>query len=306
VPAQILIVVVQYLTPLENAPVIQSLDRCFSQTPALLEDFTTLVWDNSPRSHAVPDGLSFPIQHRHTGENLGVSGAYNRAAKLAAEYGAQWLLLLDQDTTLPPEFLAGMREHAQRLTPEHRIAAVAPTILMGQAQISPKVTVRWGTSVDPPPGFIGEERRELVLVNTGLLLRLAALQKVGGYHPDFWLDFSDRYLCHMLAQKSCSVWLAADLRLQHHVSFVDGSISLRRYANLLAAEDAFFTLYRSLPRNIVYCQRLLRKAWRLRKTHPDRARLLIRHLARRFTTSKHQRLREWRADVPAMRRAMEP
>jgi GT2 family glycosyltransferase len=305
IPIQVLIVVVQYRTALENAPVIQSLDRCFSQNPSLLKDFNILVWDNSPASHAIPDGLSFPLEYRHTGENLGVSGAYNNAAQMALERGAQWLLLLDQDTLLPPDFLTRMGDYAQRLAPQQRIAAAAPTVRMGQTRISPKVTVRWGKSVDPPADLNGEERRELVLVNTGLLLRVVALSQIGGYDPDFWLDFSDRYLCHMLAQKGFSIWLAADLQLQHHVSLMAGGISLHRYANLLAAEDAFFTLYRSLPRNIVYCQRLLRKAWRLSKTNPERARLLRSYLVRRFTTSKKQRLHEWRAGVPAMRRDME-
>jgi GT2 family glycosyltransferase len=304
VPAQILIVVVQYLTALQNAPVIQSLDRCFCQNPQLLEDFITLVWDNSPRSNAVPQGLTFPLDYRHTGDNLGVAGAYNRAATLAAEAGATWLLLLDQDTTLPPEFLARMRDYARRLAPEPRIAAVAPSVMMGEARISPKITVRGGRSVDPPMGFNGEERRELVLVNTGLLLRLEAFSQVGGYDPDFWLDFSDRYLCRMLAQNGFSIWLAQDIQLQHHVSLIAGGISLKRYANLLAAEDAFFTLYRSLPRNLMYCQRLLKNAWRERKVDPERAKLLGRHLLRRLTTSKKRRVYEWRTEVAAMRRSM--
>ncbi|MDT7816552.1 MAG: hypothetical protein QOJ42_6468, partial [Acidobacteriaceae bacterium] len=191
-PAQILIVVVQYQTPLENAPVIQSLDRCFSQNPALGDDITTLVWDNSPAPHPVPQNLSFSLEYRHAGENLGVSGAYNGAAKFAAELGAEWLLLLDQDTVPPPEFLTLMLDYARRLAPEHRIAAVAPTVMMGPSHISPKVTVRGGRSVAPPAGFVGEERREVVLVNTGLLLRLESLAQVGGFDPDFWLDFSDR------------------------------------------------------------------------------------------------------------------
>lgn len=303
--ARVLIVVVQYRTSLQDAPAIRSLDRCFAQDPTLLEVFSTMVWDNSPARSVLPPGLCFPLEYRHSDENLGVSGACNNAAQLASERGVQWLLLLDQDTVLPPEFLSHMRGYAQRLAPQHQIAAAAPTILMGQTRISPKVTVRWGKSVDPPADFNGEERRELVLVNTGLLLRVEALAKIGGYDPDFWLDFSDRYLCHMLAQKKLSVWIAADLQLQHHVSLIAGSMSLARYANLLAAEDAFFTLYRSLPRNIVYCQRLLKNAWRLRKTNPERARLLARHLSRRFTTPKKRRLQEWRAGIAAMRRGME-
>lgn len=308
---QVLIVVVQYLTSLENAPAIpgtaiQGLNRCFSLEPQLLEDFTVLIWDNSPTSHAIPDGLSFPLEYRHTGENLGVSGAYNGAAKFASDRGAQWLLLLDQDTVLPPEFLARMLGYARRLASEPRIAAVAPTVMMGQSRISPKITSRWGRSVDPPAGFLGEEARELVLVNTGLLLRLEALSQIGGFDPNFWLDFSDRYLCYMLARKGFSAWLAADIQLEHHISLLTGDFSLKRFANFLDAEDAFYALYLSLPRNLVYCQRLSRKAWRERKQHPEQARLLLRHLARRFTTSKKRRLREWRADVAPMRRAMNP
>ena len=304
-PPQILIVVVQYQTSLENAPAIHGLNRCFSHDPQLREHFTTLIWDNSPQSHAIPDGLSFPSEYRHTGENLGVSGAYNRAAAVATEYGAQWLLLLDQDTALPLEFLVRILGYAQRLASDRRIATVVPTVMMGPSHISPKITSRWGRSVDPPADFLGEESRELVLVNTGLLLRLEAFSQIGGYDPDFWLDFSDRYLCYMLAKKGFSAWLASDIRLEHHVSLIAGGISLRRYANLLAAEDAFFTLCRSLPRNLVYCQRLLKNAWRERRTDPERSRLLARHLARRFTTSKKRRLREWRADVAAMRTGME-
>jgi GT2 family glycosyltransferase len=304
VPAQILIVVVEYATPIENAPVIQSLDCCFSQDPTLLEDFATLVWDNSPHCSPLPRGLCFPLEYWHTGVNLGVAGAYNRAAELAAEYGARWLLLLDQDTVLPAEFLPRMRNYAQCLAPRHKIAAVAPIVTMGYMQVSPKVMASWGRSIDPPTGFSGEESRELVLVNTGLLLRLEAFSQIGGYDPDFWLDFSDRYLCHMLAQKDFSVWLAPDLQLQHHVSLIADDLSLSRYANFVSAEDAFFTLYRTLPRNIVYCQRLLRKAWRERKTNPQRTRLLLRHLARRFTASKNRRIREWRLEAAAARRAM--
>jgi GT2 family glycosyltransferase len=309
VPAQIVIVVVQYVveyrSSLDGTPAIESLlslNRCFAHDPALRENFTTLVWDNSPAPHPMPSGLSFPVEYQHTGENLGVSGAYNRAASFAAEHGAEWLLLLDQDTSLPPDFLTSMLDYARRLAPEPRIGAVAPTVRMGPAHVSPKITVRGGRSIDPPPGFSGEERRELVLVNTGLLLRLESLSQIGGFDPDFWLDFSDRYLCHMLARRGWSVWLAADLQLEHHVSLIAGGISLRRYANLLAAEDAFFTLYRSLPRNLIYCQRLLRNAWRERKTDPERARLLARHLLRRFTISRHRRLQAWRADTVAARR----
>jgi len=89
-----------------------------------------------------------------------------------------------------------MRDYAQRLAPQHHIAAVAPTVMMGQSRISPKVTVRWGKSVDPPPDFNGEERKELVLVNT----RLAS--SPGGAFGDWWLQ--PRLLARFLGPLSLS------------------------------------------------------------------------------------------------------
>ena len=35
-------------------------------------------------------------------------------------------------------------------------------------------------------------------MNSGMLLRVAALRRIGGYSMDFWLDFSDRYVCERL------------------------------------------------------------------------------------------------------------
>ncbi|MGB9418160.1 MAG: hypothetical protein WCB58_17720, partial [Acidobacteriaceae bacterium] len=61
--------------------------------------------------------------------------------------------------------------------------------------------------------------------------------------------------------------------------------------------------YKSLLRNAVFCQRLLRNGLRERKSHPERARLNFSHLLRRFTVRKRRRLEEWRSAVGAKRRA---
>lgn len=296
---RILIVVVRYRTPLDQSSVMQSLAQAFSADPSLEQSFTTLVWDNSPDPLTNPVA-AFPFEYRHTGENLGVSGAYNRAMELAEQRGDTWLLLLDQDTTLPSGLLEAMHTYAARLEGDRHVAAVAPSILMHQTLVSPKVTAKWSGARDFPAGFSGATSQEVVLVNTGLLLRVAALRQMGGFSEDFWLDFSDRYLCHMLAKHHFSVWIASELRLAHHISLMagPGGMSELRYANLVAAEDAYFSLHKSFARNTVYCLRLLRNSLRERKAHPERARLLRRHLIRRFTVSKAQRLREWRASLP--------
>jgi GT2 family glycosyltransferase len=303
----LLIVVVRYQVPLEQAPVMRSLNTCFAETPELLASVATLVWDNSPEP-AVDPTAGFPFTYRHSERNLGVSGAYNRAADLAEQAGCGWLLLLDQDTTLPAGFVTAMLAYAQRFAEQREPAAVAPTIVVGEATVSPKVARRWAGAGEVPAGYQGLCRQEVMLVNSGLLLRVAALRAIGGFSPEFWLDFSDRYLCHMLAQHGMPVWLAGELRLQHHISLMagEGGISEERYANLVAAEDAYFALYRSSARNAAYRLRLLRSAWGERRAHPERARLLWRHFLRRLYLSQKIRLRAWRAEVAARGIALDP
>ena len=294
-----LIVVVRYQVPLPQAPVMRGLAESVAREPALRDAFTTLVWDNSPEPAPELPRTCFPFDYRHTGENLGVSGAYNRAMEMAEQCGCAWLLLLDQDSTMPEGFLAAMLRHATRLAGDEQVAAVAPQVCMGEAVVSPKLTQRFGGAVDFPADFAGPEAREVVLVNTGLLLRVAALRRIGGFSPEFWLDFSDRYLCHMLAKHGYAVWIASKLRLAHHVSLMagEGGMSEDRYANLVAAEDAYFSLYKSLPRNLVYRYRLLRSAWSERNAHPERTRLLLRHFLRRLYLPRATRLRAWREQL---------
>ncbi len=297
-----LLVVVRYGTPLEESPAMQSLAACFAAEPELEQCFSALVWDNSPSSQEAPP-YRWLREYRHTGANVGLSAAYNYGMVVAEQHGDTWLLLLDQDTTLPPDFLTRMHAYAMQQEPDASVAAVAPTVLMGTQVVSPKITARWESAFDAAPGFCGKELREVILVNSGLLLRVSALRTIGGYSEDFWLDFSDRYLCHMLAQHGFAVWLAGDVQLQHRVSLMAGGaeMSAARYQNLLAAQDAYFDLYQSPARNAVFCVRLLRSALSERSTHPERSRLLRRQLMRRLLVGRARRLVEWRASVSAHR-----
>jgi GT2 family glycosyltransferase len=304
---KILIVVVRYRTPLKDSQTIRTLGPSLAAAAELGQHFSTLLWDNTPGGIPMDPSISelpMSVEYRPSAENAGVAGAYNYAMELAEQRGFSWLLLLDQDTTLPPDFLTAMHGHASRLASEEKIAAVAPTVLMGNVAVSPKIMSRWGVAKDPSPGFEGPLFKELIIMNSGMLLRVAALRRIGGYSMDFWLDFSDRYVCHMLAKQNYGAWLAGEQRLQHNVSLMaEGATSMERYENLMGAQDAYFSQYKSFLRNVVFCQRLLRNGLRERKVRPERARILFSHLVRRFTVPKRRRLEEWRRTVSAQRRA---
>lgn len=297
----ILIVLVRYRTSLSASPTVRTLGAALSASARLQQCTAVLVWDNSPEPEST-DALPFACEYRHSGENVGVSGAYNAAMELAEGRRIPWLLLLDQDSDLPLTLPEAMLGYAVRLEAEERIAMVAPTVLMDGVPVSPKIMSRFGVATDPAPGAVGPTASELIVMNSGMLLRVAALRDIGGYSMDFWLDFSDRYMCHMLWRRGFHAFLAGDVQMEHNVSLVAGTQSLARYAILMGAQDAYFAQFKSWPRNVVFCVRLLRGAWQTRRSDPERSRLMWQHLRRRFTQTKRRRLAEWRVAAAAQRR----
>ena len=293
---QILAIVVRYKTSLSESQTIQSLVRIFSVHPHLLERVGVLVWDNSPIPLEAPT-LPFPIIYRHSAENLGVSGAYNRAMVIAEESGCQWLLLLDQDSTLPDNFLPRMLELSGELEARKEIAAIAPFLVDGDRTISPGQLLFNRVKLIRPP-FEGVHPGRMYAANSGSVIRVSALREIGGFDENFWLDLSDIVAFHLLYEKGKRLYIVGDLRLPHRVTLndYDGSMSPHRYMNFITAEGAYWDLYRRPPDTWVQTGRLLLRAVRQRLRYRNSAysRITFEYFLRRIFWKKQNRLRAWK------------
>jgi GT2 family glycosyltransferase len=258
----ILVVVVLYRTAFADSETLARLVTSFTANPALLDCMELLVWDNSPEPLLDPK-LPFAFTYRHAEQNLGVAGAYNEAAKLAQESGRTWMLLLDQDTSVTERFLRGMDSYGRELATNDDIAAVVPILYADSFQLSPRRL----TFLNQPRIASGKsylERRRMFAANSGTLMRVAALLKVGGYSIDFWLDHSDIYVFNQFHRSGLAVFVAADLRLQHEIAMLDYDrrMTPERYGNFLAAEAAFDALYNGWLQRTVQTLRLPFRALR--------------------------------------------
>jgi GT2 family glycosyltransferase len=293
---EMLIVVVRYQISLEHSQTFASLSKAFTSHPALLACTGVLIWDNSP-SALQEVQYPFPFDYRHTGRNLGVSGAYNCALALAEEKDCPWLLLLDQDTTLPEHFLSRMLEYARIHQANSRIAAVAPFLICDSQPISPAI-IRVDHAQPLPLSVSGEYERPAYAANSGSLVRVSALRAVGGYDEDFWLDYSDITLFHRLYLHGMLLYVAGDLRLQHSLSTnnYDEGMSPERYRNAIAAEGAYWDLYRSRRDNFALTARLFLRAIKQWMVYSNKefSRITWRQLCRRIFATKPQRLEHWR------------
>lgn len=148
-----------------------------------------IVYDNSPSPQDVPHAKEDPcrITYRHDPSNPGVSKAYNTALRMARERVKRWLLLLDQDTSFPPDALT---IYCQALR-AGQTELYAPVLKSGTRLISP--CFYWKGIGFPlrkaPKGLLPLKNRSVL--NSGMLVSVDAMERIGGFNERIPLDFAD-------------------------------------------------------------------------------------------------------------------
>ncbi len=304
---QIVAVVVLYKTDLQQSSTVVSLGRELSLLSDS-HDIQILLWDNGP---VPPSPLVVPVgfEYRHSPTNTGVSGAYNGALKAAEESGAPWLLLLDQDSSLPTGYLQRMLAYSRMFDGEFDVGTVVPFVESNGVKVSPRRTGWTLRSQQIPEAEAGRFRRGGFAINSGTLMRVSALRKIGGYSDIFWLDLSDQYVFHMLQEAGFSMYVARDLKIQHSIanSDYDRSMSEDRYRSFLAAENVFSRTFHSRCSNGAHNLILLLRAVRQfrRFNNKEFARLTLLSLKQRLFLLPSRALEIWMKelrvrDIPAV------
>jgi glycosyltransferase involved in cell wall biosynthesis len=188
----VLAILVCYKQRIEAIETLTSLRRGLNEMSAQID---IVIYDNSPSPMLASDAVlpaEFRPRYIHDRSNPGVSKAYNQGAAVARNEGKKWLLLLDQDTTFPPEaiqqYLAGMREDSEAVM-------FAPILRAGAKYISPcKFSLGRGHSLSAvSPGALPFKKRSVL--NSGMMVQLKAFDAVGGFNENIPLDFSDHDFC---------------------------------------------------------------------------------------------------------------
>ncbi len=179
---RIVCVVVLYHKGLEDCEVYRTLIK------ENLQDLDCLlVFDNSSEARSatvtLPNGI---FRYVSNGCNLGLSANYNNAARYAADNGFRWLLLLDEDTSFPPQALKVYR-NALKAHPAEGLFVPLHRISNGKL-LSPSRPFK-GLADHVPPGI--HSLRDYDVINSGLLVSVDEFLAVGGYKAEVNLDFSD-------------------------------------------------------------------------------------------------------------------
>lgn len=173
-------------------------------------------------------------------ENRGIAAAQNEGIGVARRLNAEFVLFLDQDSTPQAEMVKALLESFRRLEVSGaRVGCIGPrTRAPGDSEISPFRRLGWWRVRRVPcsePAAIVECD---VLISSGMLTRMAALERIGGMEDALFIDSVDSEWCfraraqgfgvfgacaalleHRLGERQIRVWLGHWLHLPRHRPF---------------------------------------------------------------------------------------
>lgn len=182
-------------------------------------------------NNASPDGAGervrarFPgIEYLDTGANLGYTGGNNRGIEYALRNGADYVLVLNNDTELDPRCVSLLVETAKS---QERVGAVSPKILY----YDDRSRIWYGGGDFSWRKAIGDHRRQMELDGTAaeeavermtfatgcaFLMPAAVAREMKGFREDFFIYCEDVELSVRLHLAGYRMYYQPNARLYHH------------------------------------------------------------------------------------------
>jgi GT2 family glycosyltransferase len=251
-------VVVLYKQKIAESKSIKSLfDRV--QAMDFDMDIDLLIYDNSPLPQNCERSIAnlTSVIYIHDSTNGGLVPAYNQGCVLAKDNGADWLLLLDQDTILTARYfetlLGAIREHGV----DPRIAAYAPHIIVRGRCVAPS----WffmGVHRHIRVSWHGIATKPVISINSATVVRVSFVDAIGGFDQRFPLNFTDYWLYREIYRNGKMV-VVLDCGLDHELSAAnrDTFRPVPLYRDVLYHEGIFYRSSQSRIVVFVFWSRLM-------------------------------------------------
>ncbi|MDP5231998.1 MAG: glycosyltransferase [Cellulophaga sp.] len=240
----ILIVLVLYNEFLENSETFKSLLKgSFQNKPK----HKIIVYDNSTATRHDLSFLKkyesyFTIEYVSDDTNPGISHAYNYAFKVASEHHFNWLLLLDQDTKLPVNYIQTFIETVE--CANTCVVSFVPRVEqeVNELVISPFKINSFGVMKKLSKKVKGVIDYNIIAINSGAFISVAFLSEIGGFSKDYPLDMLDFWLFSKISENKKLIYVL-DINVLHDLSVAnfENNVSLGRYESILSAEKRFYS-----------------------------------------------------------------
>ena len=213
---EIIFLIVTYKEKYYECDSFTSLLKSFKRSgvPAL----NVMVFDNTVDDgwEIAPQSIPHVNVYYYTEKsNRGISHAYNFLALKASDKGFKWMVLLDQDTSLPEDFIS------QYLTVCSRNKIYCPKVFVGDNLMSPSLYKNYRSyplrQIEPHISEI--DLAGISCINSGLMINIDYFLSVGGYNENIQLDFCDHDFLLKIKKLGLECIGIIDCKLYQNFSF---------------------------------------------------------------------------------------
>jgi hypothetical protein len=295
-PMRIFAVIALYKMQPNDSAALRTLLAAMSSVRTEEAEVAILLYDNTPGGQSVGN-LPAGVQYKGDPENGALAAACNYGLKKAHEAGFEWLLTLNQDTTLPSDFLWKLCDALRSVATLSEVAGIFPSISSEGRVVSPfTVGKHWTVTKHIPQGFVGIPEGDVFAANSVSTIRVSALMAIGGFDPRFPLDMIDFDVDYRLHRQKLRFFVAGDIHVELELSNLDlrKRSSAARYEDYLGAEELFCDEYLDRGTSIAVVVKLIyRLGYKLRKNGGGLPyyKIALRFLCRRLFYSRGHRMR---------------
>jgi GT2 family glycosyltransferase len=189
-------------------------------------NFQAIVVDNgSSDGSAAAFRAAYPqVPILENGANLGFAGGNNPGIEWALRHHAEWILLLNNDTTVAPDFLDAFLKAAKE-QPKAKILG-AKILRYSQPDIIDHLGGFWspqmGEFISPDSGqpdhpYFNMRAADYVC-GAALLMHRSVPETIGLLEPNFFLFWEESDFCYRAKRAGFEVWTAPEAKIWHKVS----------------------------------------------------------------------------------------
>ena len=254
---KILAIVVLYNCKIKDSHTLNSLKKIFASKVTNDLNIEILVFDNGPTIQRLDATFPDNFNYLCFEDNKGLAYAYNYSLREAKERDIHWMLLLDQDTSLPLNYFLKLSKSLNIAQSNKKIKAIVSKMHLERKFFSPS-KVFFGQILRPiDMNFSGIYKKEIFAIGSSSIIRTQFINDIGGFNTEFWMDSLDRWIFYTIHQHQGHV-LVTDIEIEHELSVMNFEkyISEERYKHIIQYEELFMHKYNSRVRNFLYYLRL--------------------------------------------------
>lgn len=182
--------------------------------------FQILITDNcSPDNSGESLRSDFPQCHYQVlPKNLGFAGGSNASIRYCIERGAQWVWILNNDTSLDADSLSALLAEARTNDRAGILGAAVYTPSTTGFHRSGLGQIDFAKAKTYERGAIDESKSSIEcpwLSGSNMLVRSAAFNETNGFDEDFFLYFEDTDLCWRMNKLNWKCLLVPKAKLKH-------------------------------------------------------------------------------------------